>query len=88
MKKKIFKTYILILQLGITMISSIVIGLIIGLCIKHFFKLDIIIIFLLFGIISGFINSYKLIKSTHDLGKSSISKSLGSVKSEMEDKFK
>jgi len=65
MKKKDNLGYYLslITQVGLTIIASILVGLFLGMFLDEIFKTEgvFLMIFLLFGIIGGFLNAYKQI---------------------------
>lgn len=66
------KNLVLLSQLAISLVSPIFLGLFIGIQIDNYFGLGHIftIILMLLGVISGFINSYKLITSLNKNRKS------------------
>lgn len=62
------KNFVLLSQLAISLVTPIFLGLFIGIQLDQFLKLNhVFTLFLLIcGVISGFINAYKLIMSIND----------------------
>ena len=71
--KQVFKTWIMILQVGISMMTPIFLLLVCGLVLKNKFNIDLIVFFIVIGVIVSFRNTYILLKQfiNNDSGKES-----------------
>ena len=59
---KVFKTSMMILQVGISMMTPIFLLLVCGIILKNKFNIDLILIFIIIGVIVSFRNTYILLK--------------------------
>ena len=60
--KQVFKTSMMILQVGISMMTPIFLLLVCGIILKNKFNIDLILIFIIIGVIVSFRNTYILLK--------------------------
>lgn len=67
---KVAKAFILILQIGITMLVSIGLCSVIGYYVDSYFGTSLMIFFIAFGVISGYSGVYSLIRQYVDLSSS------------------
>ena len=61
-KKDVYKTFALIMQLGLSILVPMLILLFIAIKIKNTFNIDLILIFIIMGLLSGIRNCYVIIK--------------------------
>ena len=67
MDKKVIKAYTLILQVGLSSIISIIIGLIVGIWLERITKLPLTIPFIIIGMLAAIKSAYRVISSQVDL---------------------
>ena len=60
--KQVFKTWIMILQVGISMMAPIFLLLVISIVLKNKFNIDLVLLSIIIGVIVGFRNTYILLK--------------------------
>ena len=60
--KQVFKTWIMILQVGISMMTPIFLLLVISVVLKNKFNIDLVLLSIIIGVIVGFRNTYILLK--------------------------
>ena len=67
MKSEVFKTWTLVLQLGITILVPILLLVALGVFIKEKTGVDIVIVLLVLGVIVGVRNTYVILKNFLDM---------------------
>ena len=71
LNKKVIKAYTLIFQVGLSSITAIIIGLLIGIWLEKITKLPFTIVFIIIGMLAAVKSAYRIISSQIDLkGKS------------------
>ena len=62
-KSDVFKTWALVLQLGISMLVPILLLIVVGYVVKKQFDIDLMLVFVLFGVAVGIRNVYVIINN-------------------------
>ncbi len=63
MKKEVFKAWTLVLQIGISVLVPIFLLIAIGYLSKKYFQVDVMLICIILGVLSGVRNAYVLIRN-------------------------